>query len=60
MAREGTPAHGGTCGELVDGVRFRQVFSQVVEQAVDMGVLGGGGNRLLNELRPPTLSMRRD
>lgn len=53
MAREGTPAHGGPGGEHVDGVRFRHVFSQVVEQAIDMGVLGGSGNRLLNELRLP-------
>ena len=36
------------------------MFAQVVEQAIDMGILGGDGNRLFNELCLPTFPMRRN
>lgn len=60
MARKGLPTHGRSGGEFVDSVRGGQMFAQVVEQAIDMGILGGDGNRLFNELCLPTFPMRRN
>nr|WP_183327856.1 MBL fold metallo-hydrolase [Halomonas cerina] len=53
MAREGTSAHGGTGSEFVDGVRFRQVFSQVVEQ----GAYPGFEDTYRSELRNPLVGL---
>src|SRR5690606_39958292 len=48
MAGKGSAAHFHPCSELINAVLPRQVFMQVIQPLIDIGILGRDGYRLLD------------
>ena len=59
MAGKGATAHGDALCQVVDAVCPVEVVAKVVEQDVELRILGGRGYRLFNELGLATLAVRR-
>lgn len=59
-AGKGATTHQAVGRQAVEGMRLRQVGSQVIEQLVHPGIPGRGGDRLLDELGLATLPVGRD